>query len=372
MKVLLLGDYSNYHASLASGLRGLGHDVPVASDGCSWLEAGCDIKLSRRQNKIGGAWLYARVQWLLSGRLKGFDVVHVRDPYFIELKPRLLEGIMKRLKRDNGNIFLSSLSTDSLFVRNLCSPSPALEYSEWQIDGHPTEWSLTENSKRHLWLDPALVDYTEAFYGRLDGVVSSLYEYHKVVAANFPSLPLHYAGIPIDTSTLPAPRIRSGRGPVRILCSAHRGRAGEKGIDLLLPMLKRLEAELPGKVEIITPPNVSLDKFKEILSSVDLVCDQLYSYTPATTALMGMAMGVVPISGGEEDFYRFVGEKELRPVFNPDPRDIEGTYRRLAELVQNPELLRRMSADGPEFVRRHNSSALIAKRFSDAWDKMCR
>ena len=36
MKILLLGDYSNVHATLALGLRALGHKVTLASDGDTW------------------------------------------------------------------------------------------------------------------------------------------------------------------------------------------------------------------------------------------------------------------------------------------------------------------------------------------------
>ena len=36
MRILLLGEFSNVHATLALGLRKLGHDVVVASDGDEW------------------------------------------------------------------------------------------------------------------------------------------------------------------------------------------------------------------------------------------------------------------------------------------------------------------------------------------------
>ena len=36
MKILLLGEYSNVHHTLAEGLRVLGHEVTVASDGDGW------------------------------------------------------------------------------------------------------------------------------------------------------------------------------------------------------------------------------------------------------------------------------------------------------------------------------------------------
>ena len=109
--------------------------------------------------------------------------------------------------------------------------------------------------------------------------------------------------------------------------------------------------------------------FIRALADADMVCDQLYSYTPATTALLGMAMGVVPISGGEELFYDFIGEDTLRPVFNPDPRDLEGTYARLRALVADRAALRRMSAEAPAFVERHNDAVTVARRFIDFWTR---
>lgn len=36
MKILLLGEYSNVHATLADGLRKLGHQVTVLSNGDFW------------------------------------------------------------------------------------------------------------------------------------------------------------------------------------------------------------------------------------------------------------------------------------------------------------------------------------------------
>ena len=47
MKILLLGDYSNVHATLASALRTLGHEVTLASDGDSWKNYPRDVDLKR-------------------------------------------------------------------------------------------------------------------------------------------------------------------------------------------------------------------------------------------------------------------------------------------------------------------------------------
>ena len=58
MKILLLGDYSGVHSTLAEGLRGLGHRVTVASNGDFWKDYPRDIDLARN-GKWGFLWRVA-------------------------------------------------------------------------------------------------------------------------------------------------------------------------------------------------------------------------------------------------------------------------------------------------------------------------
>lgn len=369
MKILLLGDASNYHVSLAKGLRTLGHDVTVASNGSKWMQTPRDIDLYRRGHMLSGALLYARISTVLASDLRGYDVVQMVSPGFVDLRPSLLERILRRLRRHNGALYLSALGTDAAFVRNLTGPEPALEFSEWRTGEALSAWAQSPDAELARWMKPRLQQYNELFYHTVDGVVSALYEYHKVIEAEYPGIPMVYGGIPVDREALPSPRVRPEGDKVKILYAVHRSRVAEKGADKLLPLLKRLQAEMPGQVEIVAPPNMPYSDFIGTLAQADMVCDQLYSYTPATTALLGMAMGVVPISGGEEAYYDFIGEDSLRPVFNPDPRDLEGTYRRLRALVADRAELRRMSTEAPLLVEKHNDAVTVARRFVDFWQK---
>lgn len=47
MRILLLGEYSNVHATLAKGLKALGHEVVLASDGDGWKNYVRDVDFSR-------------------------------------------------------------------------------------------------------------------------------------------------------------------------------------------------------------------------------------------------------------------------------------------------------------------------------------
>ena len=48
MKILLIGEYSNVHWTLAEGLRSLGHTVCVISNGDFWKDYKRDISLVRK------------------------------------------------------------------------------------------------------------------------------------------------------------------------------------------------------------------------------------------------------------------------------------------------------------------------------------
>ena len=51
MKILLLGEYSNVHWTLAEGLRRLGHCVTVASNGDFWKDKEKQIKIQKTEKQ---------------------------------------------------------------------------------------------------------------------------------------------------------------------------------------------------------------------------------------------------------------------------------------------------------------------------------
>lgn len=61
MRILLCGEYSNVHATLAKGLRALGHKVTLASNGDFWKNYPRDIDFARSQGRLGGMALLAKV-----------------------------------------------------------------------------------------------------------------------------------------------------------------------------------------------------------------------------------------------------------------------------------------------------------------------
>ena len=85
MKILLIGEYSNVHNTLAEGLRTLGHEVTVISNGDFWKDYPRDIDVERKPGKLGGICLMLKL-WALLPRMVGYDVVQLINPIFFELR----------------------------------------------------------------------------------------------------------------------------------------------------------------------------------------------------------------------------------------------------------------------------------------------
>ena len=108
MKILLIGEYSNVHWTLAQGLRHLGHTVTVISNGDFWKNYPRDIDVARTPGKLGGILLMAKLYALLP-RLRGYDVVQLINPMFFELKAERLFWFYNYLRKQHHSFFLRHL-----------------------------------------------------------------------------------------------------------------------------------------------------------------------------------------------------------------------------------------------------------------------
>ena len=137
MKILLIGEYSNVHATLAEGLRAIGHQVTVVSDGDGWKNYPRDIDVSRASGKFGGVSLMVKLYTLLS-KLRGYDVVQLINPMFFELKAERLFSFYNYLRKHNKKVFLGAFGMDYYWV-NECIERNPLRYSDFNFGSQACE-----------------------------------------------------------------------------------------------------------------------------------------------------------------------------------------------------------------------------------------
>lgn len=363
MKILLLGEYSNVHWTLAKGLRRLGHQVTVISDGDGWKNYPCDISLRRTSTGWKGTLSYlARLLKNLPA-MKGYDVVQLINPIFLELKAERMYFFYDYLRKYNRSVFMGAFGMDYYWVKTALD-ARTFRYSDFNI-GAQIRKNADNTAFIAEWLEGPKGKLNRYIAEDCDGIVTGLYEYDVCYQSAFPDK-TRYIPFPIDCES-PGSFTRNPQGrKIRFFIGIQRTRDAYKGTDIMYKALLRAGRQYASKLEIMKAESIPFNEYQHMMDQSDILLDQLYSYTPAMNALQAMAKGMVVVGGGEEENYLILDEKELRPIINVVP-DEEDVYRKLEQLVLHPEQIPVLSEQSRKYIARHHDHLKVAEKYIEFW-----
>lgn len=362
MKILLLGEYSNVHWTLAEGLRSLGHTVCVVSNGDFWKNYKRDISLVRDYTKFGGLSYLLKTYTLLP-KLRGYDIVQIINPMFLEIKAERIAPIYRYLKRHNGKIFLGAYGMDAYWVE-ACKRKPrTFRYSDFNIGDKEITNAYTLEQAAD-WQGTAKERLNDEIAESCNGIVAGMYEYHTAYKEIY-GHKLTYIPFPIESYSN-AGAIYDGKRKVRIFIGIQKERSIYKGTDIILQVLERITAEFPDECEILKAENVPFEQYSRMVNDCDVLIDQLYGYSPGMNALLAMSKGKIVVGGAEEECYEILGEKTLRPMVNIIP-DKEHIYSQLKWIIDNKDKIATMQRESIEFVKKHHLPEKVAQEYIDFW-----
>lgn len=368
MKILLLGDYSNVHCTLAEGLKSLGHECVVASDGDHWKDYPRDIDLKREFGVCGNLAFMWRLACAMT-RFRGYDVVQLINPVFLELKAERIYPFYNYLRRFNRKVVLGAFGMDYYWAKVNTDIRP-LRYSDFNIGDvirtdEPAELFRCEmigTEKERLC----------RFVAKdCDHIVAGLQEYwatynevkelkHKLTFVPFPiKMP--------DTS----PVIEEKRcdEPVKIFVGISKGRSAYKGTDIMLAAAQAVRDKYPSRLNLQIAEGVPFAQYKSMMDNSDAILDQLYSYTPAMNSLLAMSKGIINVGGGEPENYEILGEHSLRPIVNVQPT-YESCYHEIENLVLHPENIATLKRQSIEYVRKHHDYVKVARQYAELYERL--
>jgi len=367
MKILFAGDASNMHNCLAQELRRMGHEATVASDGSRWMNTHRDINLLRRPGKLGALRYVYDVHRALP-KMTGYDIVQIASPIFLRLKPHRNAKVFDYLKAHNGHMVLSALGTDMIYY-DACHDGHTFRYSDYMLGDEPSPYvGSSEYIAQHQdnWKEPFMRTHSDHILAGIEGAVACLYEYYaayKPVLGN----KVAYAGIPVDIESLEFRPLEKAPDKLRLFIGIQRDRHVIKGTDKLLSAMKRVHDRYPGITELEVVENLPYDEYTRRMRASHVMVDQLYSYTPATNALIAMAQGLVAVSGAEPEYYDLIGETANKPIVNVSPL-VEGDIdQKLSWLVEHRDQIPQMSRASRIFIEKHNAVSVVAQRYLDFW-----
>lgn len=364
MKILLLGEYSGLHYTLAQGLRRLGHTVLLVSDGNRWRDYPRDITLRRRSRSHWSAVKYVLRLVGLLPRLRGFDVVQLINPDCFSLKAERQLALFNYLRRHNGKVFVGAFGYDWYWVYSglherlfrygdFYTADGHMRTDEPQVQRFVAEWIGTPKGRLSQQVDTLC-----------DGIPACLYEYYACYSHYFPQK-TRYIPLPIVPEHERPVHEYDGRS-VRFFIGIDTRRSRYKGTDIMLRALQAVKEKHPDRVSVVVAEHLPYAQYIRLMDTCDCVLDQLYSYTPAMNALEAMSRGLVCIGGGEPECYEILGETELHPIVNVQPT-FESVYRAVEQLALHPERLPLLKQQSIDFVRRHHDYRQVAARYVDFW-----
>ena len=359
MKILLLGEYSNLHATLADALRLLGHDVTVASDGCKWMNNDRDIDLARP-----GYDLYNSIKYLNNvnnafKKFKGYDVVQIKNPSFLDLNIKRNLEFYRFLLKNNEKVFLGAFGTD-YFWEKLCLENKILKYSDLYVGDKPLDIYKCE------WVGTPFEDANIEIAETCNGVISCLYEYYKAYEPYYKNK-LEYIPLPINTDLLHYEQKGKQKDKINFFIGIQKLKTKLKGTDLLLEQLIKIKEAYPKEVSINKVISLPWFEYVKTMSQSDVILDQLYSYTPAMNGLIGMAQGLVLVGGGEPEIYELLKENKNHPIINVFPSK-EDIYNKLENLIQNKNSIPEISSNNRKFVEQHHNYIQVAQHYVQFWN----
>lgn len=363
MKILLIGEYSNVHWTLAQGLRKLGHQVTVVSNGDFWKDYPRDIDLSREYTKKGGIKYLFQLLRLLP-KLRGYDVVQLINPMFLELKAARIKPVYRYLRRHNKRMYLGAFGMDYYWVSTCCNQKP-LRYSDFNI-GNELRTNADALKERRDWLGTDKEELNKLIASDCDGIITGLYEYHICYEPVFPQKTTFIPfPIVVDNGTIVS---ASFSPPLKLFIGINRTRSEYKGTDIMLRAAQTIKEKYPDKVELHVAEDIPFKQYVELMDSSDAILDQLYSYTPSMNPLEAMKKGIICIGGGEPENYAILGEDELRPIINVQPT-FESVCEELENLILHPETIPTLKSQSRLYIKRHHDYLKVARQYEQIYMK---
>lgn len=367
MKILLVGEYSNVHWTLAQGLRALGHEVTVVSGGDSWKNYPRDIDLSHRLTPSGHISFACRLMGALP-RMRGYDIVQLINPVFFEMRAEPHRHIFDYLRCYNKRIVMGAFGMDYYWAQVNRDLRP-MRYSDFNI-GNEARTDAVAQTDADIWIGTSAERLCRHVAHHADAIVAGLYEYWITYQlAEDGQLKDKTSFIPFPVPVAKGVHLREGKAtvlPIKIFVGISKGRSQYKGTDVMLRAAERLKEAYPDRVQLLVAEGVPFAQYQQMMDGSDLILDQLYSYTPAMNALLAMSKGIVCVGGGEPEHYTLLDEEELRPIVNVEPTE-QSVYEQLEYVILHPECVPVMKQQSIDYVQKHHNVEKVAKEYEELY-----
>ncbi|HEU0136109.1 MAG TPA: glycosyltransferase [Flavobacterium sp.] len=377
MRILLVGEYSNFHNSLKEGLEELGHHAVIISDN-DFKNYPIDIDIYAkyfqdnyllnkirqaiyRISKIDVAQIEVGVRFYANRKkLMGFDVVQLVNEYAIQSPPAMEIRLLEFLFKNNKKSFLVSCGDDYICVNYMLAGKfkySVLTPCETYPNANHCKFTLKFATKPFKKLH----DYV---YKNINAVVAGDMDYY-IPIRNHPKCAglIPYAINIAKHQFIPVPITDK----IVIFHGINVANYYKKGNYIFEQALDIIQRKFADKVDIVTTRSVPYPQYIEMYNRAHILLDQVFAYDQGYNALEAMAKGKVVFTGAETEFMEHYNLTE-RVAVNALP-DAEAIAADLEYLIHNPDEILAIGKRARAFVEREHDYVKIAQKYLEVWSK---
>ena len=365
MKILLIGEFSRLHNSLKEGLLALGHEVVLVNNGDGFKKFPADISIRAAffKSKVGNiprqiwfrifkfdlAILEHGVRfWLISNKLKNFDIVQLINETPIQTNSKLELVLLKRIFEQNKKVFLMCCGVDYMTVSNMLHQKERYSIMNPYFEGIPEakkqyDYFFDFITKSHQKIHQFL-------YQNICGVIASDLDYVAPLIGNEKYLGM--VANPINTDKIGSIDTTNS-GKIYIFLGINSGNSYTKGVSFFEKTLVIIQEKYPDLVEIKITTDIPYAEYQKHFEKANIILDQVYGFDQGFNALEAMTKGKVVFTGAETEFLNCYNLKEDEVAINALP-DVDYLVEKLSYLIENPSEINRIGKNAIKFINKEN------------------
>jgi glycosyltransferase involved in cell wall biosynthesis len=378
MKILLVGEFSRLHNSLKEGLLALGHEVVLVNNGDGFKNFPADISIRAAffKSKLGNiprqiwfrifkydlALLEHGIRfWVISNKLKNFDVVQLINETPIQTNSKLELFLLKRIFKQNEKVFLMCCGIDYMTVSHMLKQKDRYSVMNSFFEKIPAakkqydfffDFLTKSHQKIHQFL-----------YQNISGVIASDLDYVAPLIENKKYLGMVANPINIDKIGNVETTFS---GKISIFLGINSGNSYTKGVSFFEKALAIIQEKYSDLVEIKITTDIPYSDYQKHFEKANIILDQVYGFDQGFNALEAMSKGKVVFTGAETEFLKHYNLKEDEVAINALP-DVDYLVEKLSYLIENPSEIERISKNAIQFINKEHHYVTQAQKNLTLW-----
>ncbi len=378
MKILLVGEFSRLHNSLKEGLLALGHEVILVNNGDGFKNFPADISIRAAffKSKLGNiprqiwfkifkfdlALLEHGIRfWLISNKLKNFDVVQLINETPIQTNSKLELFLLKRIFKQNNKVVLMCCGIDYTTVSHMLRQKDRYSVMNSYFENIPAakkqydfffDFLTKSHQKIHQFL-----------YQNISGVIASDLDYVAPLIENEKYLGMVANPINIDKTGNVETTIS---GKISIFLGINSGNSYTKGVSFFEKALAIIQEKYSDLVEIKITTDIPYLDYQKNFEKANIILDQVYGFDQGFNALEAMSKGKVVFTGAETEFLKHYNLKEDEVAINA-LAEVDYLVEKLSNLIENPSEINRIGKNAVQFIIKEHHYVTQAQKYVTLW-----